>query len=820
MSDSEKANLFQELEYWRSRAASLELAEMAMREKEREWSNLFEGVPAILFAIDRDCRILAANRAAQEYANLPLTRLLGISLGEALQCSHREDNGMECGKGSYCSDCLLRRAVRDAKEPARELFKIEAVLPIFQQEKEVIVSASLLRGDGGERVLLYLEDISEIKQKMEEAKINLEKYKVLFDSFPLGISIADKKGNILEINDESVRLLGFSKEEHLRRRIDDPAWKIVRPDGSPMPSKEYASVRALNENRLIQNVEMGIVKKDGDVVWLSVTAAPIPLENYGVAVAFGDITERVRMEKALSESRRMLRIVLDAIPARVFWKDLNLNYLGCNRLFAIDAGLDSPDEIVGTDDFDYSAPDQAEAYRADDWEVIRTQKPKLNYEEPQIGLDGSKQFLRTSKIPLLDAQGCVIGVLGVYENITDQKKLEEQLRNALKLEAVGQLAGGVAHNINNLLTAIIGNLGLAKTASQPKLDKYLSEAMKAAVRSAELIQQLLAFSRKSDMKLKWINLNDVALESYRLARQTIDPNIEITISAEKNLPNVRADAGQIRTAIMNLCANARDAIQEAMQGKIVPERRNDRFWIEIKTESIDIDKDYVALYPFSRLGRFAVIGVSDNGLGMDKTTQDRIFDPFFTTKDVGQGTGLGLPSVYGIVKQHDGWIQVDSQRGKGTTMKIFLPAANENVHFAFYPRQEEIHGGTETILIIDDDKMLRELCKSLLAEYGYTILLAADGEEGLDIYLREKDRISLIILDLSLPRLSGGELLERILAVEPGAKIIISSGYKEDAASRLPPHFKAAGFSAKPYRFGELLQKVRSALDAPPIDGR
>ena len=427
--------------------------------------------------------------------------------------------------------------------------------------------------------------------------------------------------------------------------------------------------------------------------------------------------------------------------------------------------------------------------------------------------DGAMRWVRNTFVPHHDAQGNLLSYDGLISDITERKRLEEQLRQAQKMEAIGQLAGGVAHDFNNLLTGIIGNLALAERKAPDEIGKYLVAASDAAGRAEKLVKQLLAFSRKSRIQLKPVDLNRIVREAHRLVRQTIDRRIEIRVRIDEGLPNVRADAVQINSILMNLCINARDAIVEVMNGRTAPERRGDQFVISIETEAAVVGGEYCESHTYARPGPFVVLSVSDNGAGMDAETQRHVFEPFFTTKQPGQGTGLGLASAYGIIKQHDGWINLYSEPGKGTTFKIYLPIAEEEIQENCNQEMEEVLGGTETILLVDDEEMIRNLGQTTLEGYGYTVFLAADGREALNIYLKQRERIHLIILDFSMPYLSGPEVLVQLHALVPDAKVILSSGYNENSRGESLERLGAAGFVAKPYRPVDLGRTVRKVLD-------
>jgi PAS domain S-box-containing protein len=434
---------------------------------------------------------------------------------------------------------------------------------------------------------------------------------------------------------------------------------------------------------------------------------------------------------------------------------------------------------------------------------------------------GEEKWLANAAIQVRNEQGVVVGSLGILQDITDRKraekekeKLEDQLRQSMKMEAVGQLAGGVAHDFNNLLTGIIGNLSLLESMATEEIRKYILSARHAADRAAELVQQLLAFSRKSRIMPKAININHIVEEIYRLFRETIDRRIDIVIQTDPALPPIQADISQINSMIMNLCLNARDAINDIMNGASYPERRGEKFVITIQTKQAVVDRNYCKRYTYAQPGSYVVLLISDNGIGMDEVIQQHVFEPFFTTKDIGKGTGLGLASVYGIVKQHRGWINLESKPGVGTTFMIYFPIA-ENMTAPRSPEKaKKITGGKETLLLIDDEELILNLARSILEQHGYTVFVASDGNEGLSTFHRHKEQIDLIILDLSMPYLSGSEFLETLRTNDADIKVIISSGYSDSADFDSFQHLNVADFVTKPYKPADLIRVIRKVLDS------
>jgi PAS domain S-box-containing protein len=508
-------------------------------------------------------------------------------------------------------------------------------------------------------------------------------------------------------------------------------------------------------------------------------------------------------ERQLHETARMLQQVLDTIPVRVFWKDRESRYLGCNRLFAADSGFQKPDELIGLDDFAMGWREQARLYRADDAQVMSTEKPKLNYEEPQTTPEGDTIWLRTSKLPLRDAGGQVIGILGTYEDITEEHKLRELLRHSQKMEAVGQLAGGVAHDFNNLLHAIEGYTELALTTldSEHPATPHLDEVRKAAGRAGVLTRRLLAFSRRQPLQQRLVDLGDVVHELLGMLRPTIGEQIELVIRKGEDLDPVEADPGQMEQVVLNLCVNARDAMPQG--GRLIIDTRNEV-----------LDHGFVRQHPWARVGSFVLLEVADTGHGMPQYVRERLFEPFFTTKENGEGTGLGLATVYAIVDRHQGLIDVSSTEGQGTSFRIYLPAASGSVDTAEEARAEPPSGGHETILVAEDEGLLRSLAVEVLGQAGYRLILARDGDEALALFEQNADEIDLAVLDVIMPKRTGRQVHERIRSLRPDLPVLFVSGYSYGTLEK--EHLPEGGQNLiqKPYRSADLLHKVRKALDA------
>jgi len=405
------------------------------------------------------------------------------------------------------------------------------------------------------------------------------------------------------------------------------------------------------------------------------------------------------------------------------------------------------------------------------------------------------------KIPTLDGKSECAEVM--VEDITERKALEKQLVQAQKFEAIGQLAGGVAHDFNNMIGAILGwaDLGIEQTELGSRLHRHFQKVRQQAERAAALTKQLLAFARRQILEPRNVDLNQSVIETVSLLEKVIGSNVEIKANLAPDAALIRADPTQVEQVLMNLCINARDAMPDG--GSLV-----------IDTSNLRLDAQFCALQPLARPGDYVMLSVSDTGTGMDAATLDRIFEPFFTTKELGKGTGLGLATVYGIVRQHGGFLHVQSEPGVGSMFRAYFPVSTESVSA---PERVEdsgpVQGGSETILLAEDHEGLRQLAVETLTGLGYTVVLAADGEQAVHEFHVFRDQIQLALLDVMLPKLSGPEVYLRMRQIRPELPAIFVTGYSPDTVPI--QNFQNEGWPLlqKPYTSRALARTVRDALD-------
>jgi PAS domain S-box-containing protein len=533
------------------------------------------------------------------------------------------------------------------------------------------------------------------------------------------------------------------------------------------------------------------------------------LKHHGTIAS--SIALRFENLKLLEESRQgeeRMRVILDSTDNGILAVDASGKTIFSNRRFSELWRI--PQSLADTRD-DNAMLDFVLEQLVDPEDFLR--KVKQLYGTAEINNDtilfkDGRLFERYT-MPMMD-DGSVVGRLWSFRDITDRKQAEEekeklraQLQQAMKMEAVGRLAGGVAHDFNNLLTAIMGNVSLAlmKLSPSDPAGSLLVEANKAAESAASLTQQLLAFSRKQIIKPKVLDLNVLIADMNKMLVRLIGENIDLKTVSGEDLGPVKVDAGQFEQILVNLAVNARDAMREG--GKLL-----------IETANVDLDEEYCVMHPYVRPGRFVMLAVSDTGHGMSEEIKRQIFEPFFTTKPKGTGTGLGLATIYGVVKQAKGSIEVYSEVGKGTTFKIYVPRVDDKTAGPPEPSPPmELLHGSETVLLVEDEEVVRNLGVRILAGLGYGVMQTGNGDEAIALAREHGERIDLLLTDVVMPGMSGRELANRLTRIHPEARVLFTSGYTDNAIVHHGVLDEGVSFIGKPYSPSALAKKVREVLD-------
>lgn len=527
----------------------------------------------------------------------------------------------------------------------------------------------------------------------------------------------------------------------------------------------------------------------------------------GMLVA--DIEKRQRTEDELRHSKGRLALRTEQTPLALIEWDLDLRATDWNaaaeRLFGYPRAA-----ALGLPMVDLIAPEAVRQNIA----ALRDGAPATEAGEPASAahttVDGREIQCVWFNAPLVDG-GRVVGVTSLCEDVTDRRKLEEQLRQAQKMEAFGQLAGGIAHDFNNMLCVIQGFTDLLRQRRDLPADVIadLDQVAASAERASGLTRQLLTFSRRQVFAPKDLDVNSTVQQVTNMLRRVLGDDVDLALNLVPSLPEVRADLGMLEQALVNLTVNARDAMTKG--GRLV-----------ISTSSRFVKPEEAAQHEGVQPGPFVCLEVADSGCGIAPENLPRIFDPFFTTKEVGRGTGLGLATVYGIVQQHNGWIAVESEPGRGTTFTIFLPVATAKQDLAIAPAEPPpLRGGDETILVVEDEIPVREFVTRMLLDRGYEVLTAATGTEALDVWRRNRDRIDLVFTDMIMPEgISGADLARQLRQEQHDLKILYTSGYSTDFVSRKVDLLPGTNFLQKPYAPQQLIRAVRENLDRTEIIGR
>jgi PAS domain S-box-containing protein len=514
------------------------------------------------------------------------------------------------------------------------------------------------------------------------------------------------------------------------------------------------------------------------------------------------VIECTLAEESLRKSEEQYRAIFNnaAVGIDVVGKDGYFSQV--NWAFANMLGY-TQEELKRTTPIDITHPDDRDLSATNLHALLQGDVDKFRMVKRFIMKNGSVRWVDLSVSPISGPGGAVDTTVGVIVDITDRKSLEDQLRQAAKMEAIGQLAGGVAHDFNNLLTAILGYSGivLQRLSEDDVSREKIVQIARAAERAAELTKQLLAFSRKQMLEVRPMNLNDTISDLEVMLKRLIGEDIELVTSLDPSIGSTQADPGQVEQIIINLCVNARDAMVRG--GKL-----------SIETSNVTLGEEYCRAHAEVDPGEYVLFSVSDNGVGMDSQTRTRIFDPFFTTKEKGVGTGLGLSTVYGIVKQHQGHIAVYSEAMRGTTFKVYLPRVDTPVKSKAKasPVQLERHG-VETLLVVEDDQFVRDLACELLEMLGYSLLNAQDPKEAIQVAAAYEGTIHLLLTDVILPQMDGRTLFNRLSPLRPEMKVLYVSGYTENFIVDHGVLEAGVHFLQKPFTLNSLAHKVREVLD-------
>jgi two-component system, cell cycle sensor histidine kinase and response regulator CckA len=638
-----------------------------------------------------------------------------------------------------------------------------------------------------------VQDVTERRRAEEALRASEARFRAFIDNISDAFFFCEEHGRIVDVNRQACASMGYTRDELIGKTPFD-----IDADATPAGSAEIGARLGAGETITFDTRHR---RKDGSVFPVEVRIRPIVLEGRlcGLALA-RDITRRKQAEETLRRSEEMLRRA-EAMAHVGAW-----SFEVQERVFL---GTEEAYRLCGWEPRPHRQEDLSTIVHPDDrprwqaaWQASLAGAP---FElEHRLVVDGQVRWVHVRAEPEIDAEGRVVRIAGVSQDLTERKLLEAQLWQAQKMEAIGQLAGGVAHDFNNLLNVILGYselLLLGLPASEPHRERVVA-IRDAGERAARLTGQLLAFSRRAIVEPKVLDLNEVIDSSARMLRRLIGEDIILATVLSPRLSRVRIDPVQVEQLILNLGVNARDAMPRG--GRLT-----------LSTENVDVRKQDRRSDPDLKPGRYVRLSLADTGMGMTDEVKARIFEPFFTTKGVGRGTGLGLATVYGIVKQAGGQITVESQVGAGTTFAILLPAVPEADAPAGPESVPIAPRGTETVLLVEDEEGVRRVARLALEMQGYTVLEAAAGPEALRALDDHPEPVHLLLTDVVMPDLGGRELADAVRARRPGVKVLYTSGYTDDVAIRYDVSETDDAFLQKPFTALGLARKVREVLDGP-----
>jgi len=651
---------------------------------------------------------------------------------------------------------------------------------------------------GGREVkMVVVRDITKQRQAEQALRQAERKYRLMFEEAIVGMYQSTPDGRLLSANPAMARMFGFDSPAELIACFPD-----TQSQAYVDPTRREEFEHLLREKGVVKHFELQVQRKDGSKVWLWTNAQVIHEGNTIVRYegTFEDITDRKLLEDQLLQAQQNYRDIVENAVVGMFQSTPKGRYLSVNPAMASMLGYDSPQDLVASIT-DITRQVYVDSKSREEFQrIARKQGVATNFECQAYRKDGSKMWL-CANVRAIFKNGDLVRYEGMNEDVTQRKLLEDQLRQAQKMEAVGQLAGGIAHDFNNTLGVIIGYSDLLqmKLPVGDPSHRHAMQITKAGRRAGALIRQLLAFSRKQVIQPVVLNLNSATREFEKMMPHLIGEDIEITFKRSPGLGPVKMDPGQVEQMLMNLAVNARDAMPQG--GRLC-----------IETANIELDETYARQNVHVTPGPYVMLSVSDTGCGMDRETQLHIFEPFFTTKKAGKGTGLGLSTVYGIVKQNAGHIRIYSALGEGTTFKLYLPRIGDAATLSLPPQAlETILLGTETVLIVEDEEPLRLLARLCLESNGYSVLDAPNAAAALELAEKHDGRIDLLLTDVVMPGMSGRELAKR-LTEQREVKVLYMSGYNNDLSDHHGILDRDTVLLEKPFTVNSLLSKVYEVL--------
>lgn len=654
---------------------------------------------------------------------------------------------------------------------------------------------ALIRREGSWELM----ESSERKKAEKELKVSEKRYELLFENSGCPITYFDTQGKYVFLNRQAIKNLGKKAKNIIGKSVHD-----IFPESADFYLQRFAKIVKKGKGAVFEDW----VELPGGTRCFSSNIQPVKDKNgkvVGVQVISSDITERKKAEEELTKETTFVKAIVDCVPGTVFVFDENMKRILWTRRDKEVAGW-TAEELQRMKPLDLFAEEDRPRIANKIQEAFS--KGTANTEVNVLTKGGARaHYYLSVAAPLV---GDTRHIIAIGLDITERKKAEKereemqiQLFRAQKMEAIGVLVAGVAHDFNNLLMAIQGNVDLllGKLDETDSLCSNLKDIQHASKHGADLIRQLLLFSRKQPMEFRPLNINKTVNNLLKMMKRLIGEDITIETHLEPELWIVEADAANIEQMLVNLVINARDAMPEGGM-------------LTIKTENVTLKKDECKVIPEAKHGKFICLSVQDTGVGMDEGTVERVFEPFFTTKKNGKGTGLGLSVAYGIVKKHKGWINIETRPGEGSTFKTYLPASSKELEDESKERISlaELQGSGERVLVVEDQEGVREFLSRALSENGYLATEVKDAKEARDIFEEEKGNFDLIFCDVVLPDKSGLQLVSQLLSSKPGIPVLLSSGYVDEKSQRSLIHKRGFRFLQKPYSLVNLLQTIKETL--------
>jgi PAS domain S-box-containing protein len=753
-----------------------------LSEEDAGFRTLFLNNPQPMWVFDvQTLQFLAVNEAAVRHYGYSRDEFLQMKISEI--CPPEDVSHLEAQLAQFPSD-------DQPQSEWRHLLKDGSVIHVDVLRQNVTFRDRAAK-------LVVLKDITKQKQAEEALRQGERKYRLIFEEALVGLYQSTPDGRILSANPAMAWMYGFETSEEYVAYITDVQRQIYVD-----PARRTEFKRLMEERGGVRHFEVQVYRRDGSKMWLSVNGRAVR-ENETIVGYEGsaeDITDRKHLEDQLRLAQEQYREIFDTAMGGIFQSTPDGRYLNVNPAMAKMLGYDSPQEVIQTIS-DISQQVYVDPKRREELKMLAQQGAVKDLECEVYRKDGSKMWI-SAYVRAIMEDGVVVRYEGMNTDITQRKLLEDQLRQAQKMEAVGLLAGGVAHDFNNALAVITGYSDLLEMSLPPESvsHRHAGEISKAGRRAAALTRQLLAFSRKQVIQPVVLDLNSATQELEKMLRRLIGEHIEISFERGTDLGRVKMDPGQVEQVLMNLCVNARDAMP--LGGRLC-----------VATANVELDQAYARRHAYVQPGSYVMLSVSDTGCGISPETQRRMFEPFFTTKDPGKGTGLGLSTVYGIAKQNNGYIIVDSEVEKGTTLRFYLPRLGENAKVAATePMLREVACGTGTVMIVEDEEALRRLARTCLESNGYLVLDAPDPAAALQLAEMDGRRIDLLLTDMVMPGMGGRDLANRMLVLHPRAKVLFMSGYSNDLLDQQRTFEPDTELLEKPFTLLALLNKVGKVL--------